>query len=246
MFLYLLLGLFVGSFLNVVIYRIPKGESILGRSYCDNCKRKLAWYDLIPLLSFLILKGKCRFCKRQISWQIPFIEALTGLLFATYYLKVQTLDLNFFLTLIIISGLIAVFFIDLRHGIIPNRILLPLFLAGIALNLDNNLTSFLFSSIFSFLFFFLIYFFSRGTAMGFGDVKLAGVLGVILGFPLSVFSFYLSFLTGGLASLILVLWGKKKLRGDTIPFGPFLSLGGLICIFLGNLLVLLWSSFLPY
>lgn len=237
-----ILGIFFGSFLNVLIYRLWNNQSILGRSFCDNCKRKLLWYDLIPLLSFILLSGKCRFCKKKISLQIPLVELVTGFLFAAYFLKVQTLDFAFLLNVLILSGLTVIFLSDANFEIIPDKILLPLLILALFLNSKFLLPHILIGGI-SFLIFFLIFYFSKGKAFGFGDVKFAGVLGVILGFPLTFVSFYISFLTGAIVSLILVLW-RKKFLGDTIPFGPFLSLGAVLSIFLGDKMVLLLLNFL--
>lgn len=241
----LVFGLVIGSFLNVLIYRIPRGENFLtSRSYCDHCRKTLAWYDLIPVVSYLFLSGKCRYCKKKINSQILLVELITGLLFAGYFLKVQTIDLNFFLNLFVISSLIVIFFSDANYEIIPDKVLAPLAVASIILNFNTNFLSFLLSGIGGFIFFLLIYLISRGGAMGFGDVKFAGVLGLVLGYPLTLISFYLSFLTGGIVGLILVLWKKKKLKGDTIPFGPFLSLGAIVSLFLGDLLVSRLLNFL--
>lgn len=246
MVLFLVLGFFIGSFLNVLIYRLPKNESFLkSRSYCDNCKKTLPWYDLIPLLSFVFLKGGCRFCKKNINYQIPLVEAVTGVLFAALYLKFSDIyDPIFYFNLLVLSGLIVIFFTDLNNEIIPDKILFPLFVLTLFFSLDQNLLNHIFGGLLSFLFFLVIYLLSKGKAMGFGDVKFASLLGLLFGLPLSILSFYVAFLTGGITSLILILWGKKSLRKDTIPFGPFLSLGGVISIFLGDLLVSRLLSFL--
>lgn len=244
--LFFVFGLFVGSFLNVLIYRIPKDEGFLaGRSYCDNCKKNLNWYDLIPLLSYIALKGKCRFCKNKISRQIPLVELLTGIFFVLALLKYPLLDISFIFYILVICSFLVIFFTDLGKGIIPNKILYPTFVIILIYVFSNqNLINHLISSFASFIFFFLIYFLSKGKGMGFGDVKFAAVLGLLLGFPLVITCFYIGFLTGGIVGLILVIWRKKRFKKDTIPFGPFLSLAGLISIFLGDLLVSRLLSFL--
>lgn len=245
--LYFLLGLVIGSFLNVVIYRIPRNESFLGgRSFCDNCRKNILWFDLIPLLSYLILKGRCRFCKAKINPQIVLVELITLLLFTSAFLKFPVVtDPSLIFNLFFISVLISVFFIDLNEGIIPDKIILPAFvLVGIFVLINQNLLNHILSAFFASLFFFIFYFLSKGKAMGFGDVKFAGLIGLFFGFPGVVLSLYLAFLTGGIVSLILILWRKKRWRGDTIALGPFLSLGGIITIFLGDLLVSRLLSFL--
>lgn len=243
--LFFILGLVVGSFLNVLIYRLPKNQSILGRSYCDRCKKTLPWFDLIPLLSFVFLSGRCRFCKKKIDWQIPTVELLSALSFVFIFLKfplVTSLSLWFYL--FFTSSLIAIFFIDLENGIIPDKITFPLFAVSVFYILpDFNFVNHLFSFIFTFLFFFLIFFVTQGRGIGFGDVKLASILGLVFGFPQIIVLLYLAFLTGGLISLILILWEKKHFRKDTISFGPFLVFGTMLTIFWGNQLVLLSSNF---
>lgn len=244
--LFLIFGLSIGSFLNVIIYRIPKNQSILGRSYCDNCKKKLQWYDLVPIISFLVLRGKCRFCKKNINWQIPLVEIITSLLFVFSILKFPILtDLSLWYFLVIQSLLISIFFIDLENGIIPDKLIIPLFLISIIyVSLNQSFINHFISFLFTFILFFLIYILTKGKGIGFGDVKLAPILGLIFGFPNIVVVLYLAFLTGGIISLILVLWGKKKLRKDTISFGPFLVLGAIFTIFLGDVTVSLLSNFL--
>ena len=119
-----ILGLTVGSFLNVLIDRLPNDKSILGRSYCDHCKKTLSWKDLIPVLSFVYLRGKCRYCHAPLSYQYPIVELLTGLLFIATY-QFATLNFQLIYYLLIVSSLIVVFFADLKYGIIPDKILLP-------------------------------------------------------------------------------------------------------------------------
>lgn len=242
-----ILGLAVGSFLNVLIDRMPKGKSILFPcSFCDHCKKQIFRHDLIPVLSFVYLGGRCRFCRKKISPQYPFVEFLTGILFAAAYIFLNSnhqssiINYQFLMIyhLIIICGMIAVFFIDLKNRIIPDNILI--FIGMLSLLemffLDRvNLPNHLFTGVGFFLFFLLLVIMTRGKGMGLGDVKFAFVIGLILGFPLVLVSFYLSFLTGALISLILVLKGKKTMK-STIPFGPFLAGSTLISLFWGDVL----------
>lgn len=243
--LFLVLGFSVGSFLNVLIYRIPKRESILGRSYCDNCKKKLLWYDLIPLVSFVYLKGKCRFCKRKINFSIPLIELATAILFVLTFLKFPIIaDFNLWFFLFFLSSLIVIFFTDLEDGIIPDKIIFPLFFLSLIYTvLTPNLLSHFLSFVIVFITFLLIDFLTRGKGLGLGDVKLMAIFGLIFGFPKVIIPLYLAFLTGAIVSLILVLWGKKRFHEDTIPFGPFLVIGGIIGVFMGEQLVSLLLSF---
>ncbi len=248
LFFLFLLGLCVGSFLNVVIQRLPRGSSIIKkRSHCFSCKKNLKWYDMIPLLSFVNLAGKCRFCHSPISLQYPVVELVTGLLFIWVIGGIGGIRdvwvIGYYL--FIISSFIVIFFIDLKHGIIPDKIVYPAILIaslfaifsprfGEAGNFQLSTLNYVLSAIGAFLFFLLIFLATRGRGMGFGDVKLSFLMGLVLGFPGVVIALYSAFLTGAIASIILVVSGKKKIPGGTIPFGPFLVLGMFIALFLGD------------
>lgn len=240
-------GIFLGSFLNVIIDRIPNGESfIMGRSHCDYCKKKLSWYDLIPLFSFLLLKGRCRYCGKRISIYYLITEFTTGILFVLslsfFISKNPDIFLNstvvtYFISLLtIIAFLAIIFFIDLKFGIIPDKIVYPsifvtmVYLIASSQNIINNFIV----GIVCFLFFLLLFMFTRKKGIGFGDVKYSFFMGFFLGFPKIIIGMYGAFLTGAFISLILVLAGKKKFKGGTIPFGPFLVLGTLAALFYGN------------
>ncbi len=241
----LFLGFVLGSFLNVLIDRFPRHEQILkGRSRCEFCKRKIALYDLVPILSFLILKGKCRYCKAHLSLYYPVVELTTGLMFVITFIYFPSnritgfWELSYFL--FVISGLIAIFFMDLKYGIISDKVLLPLSLVStfyLLLLQDSLFMIHLASAVGVFLFFLFLFLVTRGKGMGFGDVKLAFFMGLVLGFPNIIVGLYVAFLTGAAYGVILILCGKKKLFGGTIPFGPFLALGTLISIFFGDFLV---------
>jgi len=254
LFFIFIIGLFIGSFLNVLADRLPREESVVkGRSHCEKCKKTLQWFDLIPLVSFIFLGGKCRYCRAGLSSYYPIIELTTGILFALtalfvlespqFLINSQFLNFQLLISLIyylfIVSSLIVIFFADLKYGIIPDKILLPaivitflyLFIYHSSL-IINNLSSAVGACLF-FLILSLIKI-KKHTAMGFGDVKFAFLMGLILGFPNIVVSLYIAFLTGAVIGIILVLWEKKKLKGATIPFGPFLVLGTLIAIFWGK------------
>lgn len=243
-----ILGLCVGSFLNVLIDRLPKSESVLlGRSYCDHCKHKLSFADLIPVFSFILLNRQCRYCGKKISWQYPIVELVTGILFLYSYSSTGVPLSPFYFPeiiflLITISGLIVIFFTDLKYRIIPDQILITMVLTtGIFLLFlnGNKFADHLTAAAIFFLIFLLLVIVTRGRGIGLGDVKYAAVSGFILGLPYSVVSFYLSFLTGAGLSLILILWGKKTMK-STIPFGPFLVLGTFISLFYGEQL---WGVF---
>lgn len=241
-----LLGISIGSFLNVVIDRLPHGENFWGRSYCDNCKRTLPWFDLIPLVSYLTLRGRCRFCNARISFRNPTVELITGVLFVVTFLIFPANQINELIRLVFYlsleSILVAIFFIDLKKGIIPDKLTLPLYIISLVYVLLNRdlIFNHLLSAVSVFAFFLLLSLATRG--MGFGDVKLSGALGLILGFPKVVLAVYSSFLTGAVLGVILILWGKKLLK-DTIPFGPFLVIGAILNLLWGDLLVSRLLSF---
>jgi len=230
-------GLIIGSFLNVVIYRIEKGESALkGRSYCPHCKHTLSWQDLIPILSFVLLKGRCRYCTQKISLQYPLVELATAVIFVF-------IGLNFYL-LIIASLLIILFVYDLRHYILPDKILLPaiglvvLFRVFEFIKLGNfenlePLINPLFAGILASAFFFALYYVSRGRAMGFGDVKLALFMGLFLSWPNILVALFVAFVTGAIIGVGLIALQKKGLKSE-VPFGPFLIAGTLFAFFFGD------------
>lgn len=239
----------------MLIDRLPQDESVVkGRSYCDKCKKTLKWYDLVPVISFLILSGKCRYCRSSISFYYPVVEIITGFFFVLtfmYVYRLQTtvygfsndLTIILFYYLFIISALIVVFFADLKYGIIPDKIIFPaIVIAGIYdlrfTIYESQFLNYFLSGFFAFLFFLVLYLMTRGRGMGFGDVKFVFLLGLFLGFPKIIPAFYISFLTGAFVGLVLILLKKKKLfSGATIPFGPFLVLGTIISLFFGESII---------
>lgn len=239
-------GTFIGSFLGVLIDRLPRNKSILGRSHCDYCKKALFPLDLIPVISFVFLKGRCRYCKKPLSFFYPIIEITTGLVFVVSYLASQDQVLQIVFNILLTSSLLVIFFADLKYGIIPDIILFLLTAFSIPYLIFSNADLFnhVLSSVLASGFFLTLYLATKGRGMGLGDVKFAGVLGLILGFPGIILALYLSFLTGSTASIILILWGKKKLRGDTISFGPFMVIGTFLTLFFSkNIMPLLLPFF---
>jgi len=249
LFFIFIIGLFIGSFLNVLVDRLSREESIIkGRSHCEKCKKTLQWYDLIPLLSFILLGRKCRYCHFPLSFYYPVVELTTGILFVIAYLFINN-NLPFtiyhlpfislFYYLFIVSCLIVVFFADLKYGIIPDKIVFPAILVSflyLILNTKYLILPHLLSALGAGLFFLFLSLIKikKHRAMGFGDVKFAFLMGLILGFQNIIVSLYIAFLTGAIAGCILILWGKKKLTGTSIPFGPFLVLGTFLALFWGD------------
>jgi len=239
-----LLGLVIGSFLNCVIYRIEVNRSFINdRSICPKCKHVLAWRDLLPVLSFFLLKGRCRYCKQPISWQYPSVELLTAILFVWIF-NYFALPLAIF-NVVIACLLVIVFIYDLKHFIIPDRITFSaiglVLIYDLALIVLQRLSQWQIISLVSAaagagMFFFLIYAISRGKWMGFGDVKLALFMGLFLGFPNILLALLFAFGIGGIIGIILVFLKKKSLKSE-VPFGPFLVMGTFIALFWGEKII---------
>ncbi len=232
--IFLMAGLIVGSFLEVVIYRLPRKLSIVRpASFCPHCKKKIAFYDNIPLLSYLILKGRCRYCKVKIPITSLIVEILTSLLFLANYIFFG-LSINTIIGILLCSVLIVISFIDINFRIIPNVIVLPFTLVGLALNILLEPSKWWMPLAFSsgaFLFMLIIHLiYPRG--MGMGDVKLSLMIGafIIRG---AIPALFLGFLAGSIYGVALITVKKRKLK-QAIPFGPFISLGSIISLFCGN------------
>lgn len=223
------LGLIVGSFIGALSYRLPKGVNIAsGRSSCPKCKNKISWYDNIPVISYLILLGKCRSCRRKISLRYPLIEIGTAIIFVLIGPNVLLLAVS--------CLLIAILVIDLEHMIIPDELVFwGLFLFIVVSLFTNPYSLFpnLLAGFASALVLLLIHLVTRGRGMGLGDVKLAILLGAVLGPSLSPAFFLASFLTGGSVATILLISGRAKLK-QKIAFGPFLVVGFFIAQLLGR------------
>ena len=245
-FLIFIFGLAIGSFLNVVICRLETKEPILiGRSHCPKCRAVLKWLDLIPVLSFLIQKGKCRYCQKKISWQYLIVEISTGLLFIFIFNQFFTNYFNLIYYLILISFLIVIFVYDLKHYIIPDRIVF----SGIVISLIYLIYIQTINSVWAGLiasgFFLSLVLVSRGKWMGLGDVKFAFLMGLILGWPNVLIALFLSFFSGAIVGIGLIIKGKKGLKSE-IPFGPFLVGSTLVVMFFNQYLITLWISFFSF
>ena len=238
-----LVGLMVGSFLNVVIHRVPLHESIVApRSHCPSCNTELANRDNIPVVSWLMLRGKCRTCAVAISPRYPLVEALTGVLFALIALRFG-FDAALPAFLVLTAFLVALSAIDLDTFLLPKRLVWPalgagVVLLGIAAVVDGDTLGpreAVFGAAGAFGLLFLIHFISP-KGMGFGDVRLAAVLGLHLGFielPLVPLGLFLSFLLASIIGIGLIAT-KKKGRKDKVPFGPFLAAGTALAILVGQ------------
>lgn len=256
-------GLCVGSFLNVISIRYNPDKflfsfkNLMGRSHCPHCKKTLRWYELLPLFSFLIQRGRCRGCSAKISWQYPIVEFLTGLAFlipifihGPYWLSA--------IWLLAAVLLILMSVIDYRLYLIPDEIVIGLTFLGIVLaSLKLYYQDFLgghgsflksysllimlpgnifwqhaLTAVICFLFFLLIVLVTKGKGMGMGDVKLAGVIGLLMGPPDAFLALALSFVIGSAVGLFLMALSRKKFK-EPIPFGPHIVLGVFVVMFFG-------------
>lgn len=231
----LLLGLVVGSFLNVVITRLPERRSLVTpRSACPACGAAIAWYDNMPLVSFAVLRGRCRSCARPIPWRYPLTEAATAVLFGLAAARFGPAP-SLGVALLLIALLVAVTGIDLEHQIIPDVITLPGTAAGLLASLltgDVPWVDSLIGIAAGGGLFLLIILASRG-GMGGGDVKLAAMLGAFLGWKVMLLSVLLAVLAGGAVAVMLLASGRTG-RKDPIPFGPFLAGGGAVGLLWGE------------
>lgn len=257
--IFFIVGLIIGSFLGAVNYRLKTAEDIVfERSHCPKCKKKIRWYDNIPLLSFVILWGQCRDCKKKISWEYPLIELVTGLLFAAVAWKFlgtwgftadpsriftshDIVEMSFWL--FSVCYLVLIFFHDLDFMLIPDAAIYPAIIVtlvfqyykyfqgplGIA-TLKAPITGALFAAFVAALFFFFLIWISKGKWIGGGDVKLGFLAGAIVGWPKVLFVLFFAYMIGAVISLVLIAL-KKKTWKSQIPFGPFLVTGIFIVLF---------------
>lgn len=256
--LFFIFGSAIGSFLNVVAYRSIHGGSIFfDSSRCPRCKKKLAARDLVPIISYFLLGGCCRSCKKPISPQYPLVEVVTGLIFAStvYYWLISVSSITYQVSsisfidilqliylLFFVSTLIVLFVTDLRDGLLPNSVVSPAIFAVLVYKLlllfststtisalaTDLLTAFTAAAVF-----FAISYFSKEKAMGGGDSKLVFLIGLAVGWPAILVAIFAAFLTGAFVAVMLMLIGKKRF-GQTVPFGPFLSLGAFVALFWGQ------------
>ena len=243
-----ILGIVIGSFLNVCIYRIPAGLSIVKpRSRCGNCGHTLSSMELIPIVSWFLLKGKCKQCHSTISGRYTLVEFLEGVIFVLTYLKFGVTPLTIILWLFF-SILTVVFFIDLDHKIIPNKVVIFGLISGILpfvyhmigtypiYQSETKLAPILGMMIptllmFSFMLGSLLIL--KKSGLGMGDVKIYVVIGVFVGWKLALLSIWIAFFLGGLFGLIWIFIFEKSSK-DYIPFAPFIVIGTFVAVFFGN------------
>ena len=229
-----------GSFANVCIYRLPLNKGVVtGRSFCTQCKKKISWYDNIPVVSFVILKGKCRKCKKKISPQYLLVEILSTLSFFLIYFIYGVTTTTLFLIILSLCFII-IFFIDQKHFIIPNSLTFPLMILGLLKSFDPNLNSLfpnyvnsLIGGLFGYgIIWFIIFFYKqvrKKEGMGLGDAKLLSVIGFWFGWIAIPFVVFISSIIA-LVYVIPSLIKKSKNMSSQIPFGPFIILGCILYI----------------
>jgi leader peptidase (prepilin peptidase) / N-methyltransferase len=246
----ILLGLALGSFVNVCIYRIPNKKSIISPpSTCPNCGQRIKFYDNIPLISYALLLGRCRNCRKGIPLSYPAVELLVGLMSLALFTR-YGLSFEYFVFLLFVSALITISLIDLRHKIIPDVLSLPGVIAGFSVSLFLGSITWLDSLIgilsgggSLFLVGFVYKLITGREGMGGGDVKLLAMIGAWMGWRSLPFIVLISSLTGAVIGFAFILLSGKGLR-FRIPFGPFLSLGALLYLFFGADLTTLYFRLL--
>jgi prepilin signal peptidase PulO-like enzyme (type II secretory pathway) len=233
-----IIGLGLGSFLNVVILRLKSKKSfIFGRSFCPRCQHQLAWFDNLPVLSFIFLKGRCRYCQKKISWQYPLVELATALIFFWLYWHFG-LTLKFFFYVIFAVFLLLIFVYDLKYYLILDSVVLPAMALAFILNLilGVNILNLFLGTVIGGGFFALQYFISKGQWVGDGDIRLGILMGLILGWKLLLVALFIAYITGAFVGLILIISGKKQMS-SRLPFGPFLAAATFLALIYGSSLL---------
>ena len=243
-----LIGLCIGSFLNVVIYRLPRGQSLITPpSRCRNCGYLLRWYDNIPVLSWLFLRARCRKCGTPVSWQYPVVELITGALFLLVVWLTPVGPL-LFSRLLLVCILIALFGIDLEHQILPNVITLPGIAIGVIVSLVappgivDSLSGVLLGGGILYAIAGGYYLWRREEGMGMGDVKMLAMIGAFLGWKAVLVTLVLSSFSGAIIGLLLMAVQKGNMK-FALPFGTFLAIGALIAMLAGDPLVGWYAGF---
>lgn len=250
-----ILGLIIGSFIGMLTFRLPRGLSILGRSFCDSCKKQITPGSNIPVLSYFLLKGKSSCCGKGISARYPLIEISTAVIFTiTFLIFSQTMvsipelsypylwwvstfkDYSLWVFLIIVSCFIALTVIDIEFTLLPDTLLKVLSLPILIFLLFSPspvLLDGLLWGVIAFSFFLIIYLVTREKGMGFGDIKMSFLLGALLGFPGILSWLFMAFLSGSIIGIFMLILSKAKI-GRPIPFGPFLLVSAYISFFWGT------------
>lgn len=233
-----ILGLCIGSFINALVYRLHSktGGLLTGRSFCPKCKKKLSALELVPVLSFILLRGKCKHCHQQISWQYPVVELVTGLLFLLVALNLSLENYETYLFLLYTGVLVSITVYDFLYFEIPDEISIPVILFALIATLypfTPSLQNAVLGALIPLTFFGLQFLLSKGKFIGGGDLRLGVFMGLILGWKLVIVALCLAYFIGAIVSLPLLIF-KRKAGGTPIPFAPLLSLGTFLSFLWGS------------
>lgn len=257
----LIFGLVIGSFLNVVINRLNLRQNLISPgSHCPECKHKLGFFDLIPVFSFIFLRGKCHYCHKKISWQYPLVEFATAISFLLIFFKfvdINNINLDFIVILeqlliyfFFTSILIIIFVYDLKHYLIPNKIIYPAIIITLLIQIlpipefpNISISSLIIGSLIPGIFFLILVLLSKEKWMGAGDVKLGFLCGLIVGYPNIFVALFISFVGGAFVAVLLMLFKKKNLKGK-MPYGTLLTTATFITILFGSQIVNWYLNFL--
>lgn len=239
------LGLVVGSFLNLCIDRIPKEESVIyPPSHCTNCKNEIKWYDLIPIFSYIFLKGRCRYCGDKLSIRHPMIEFIIGaaylMIFIKYGLSIDFIKFIIFISILAVIGMIDYDTTDIYSVTTLTGIIAGIIFLGIYIYNGIPIKSYIYGAMLGGGLLALISIVTKG-GMGLGDAELCLVCGLFLGVKLTVLMLLLSFIIGSIIGVLLIAFGKKS-KKDYIPFGPFIAIAAIITVFWGEKICLLYTS----
>lgn len=246
-FLAFILGTCIGSFLSAINHRLKNKSKgfIMGRSVCPSCKKKLSWYHLFPIFSFLFLKGKCAKCNKKISPYYPLLELSTGLTYLALTLNYGITNWPFLIFYgVIFTLFLAIFFYDLRYQEIPDSFSLPAIVIAFAGNFFFKLVDPASMAIGALViggFFALQFFLSKGKWIGGGDIRLGILIGAFLGLEQGAMALFIAYILGSFISIFLLI-SKKANRKTLIPFGPFLIIGLIVSLFYGKELVSIYQS----
>ncbi|MEG1255832.1 prepilin peptidase [Clostridium sp.] len=232
-----LYGIIIGSFLNVCIYRIPNNKSLISPpSHCGSCNTRLSWIDLIPIGSYLFLKGKCRYCGNKISKRYPLVEGLTGLLLVGVYIR-YGITLSFFKYSALVLFLIVIALIDYDTSDVYSSVVYMGMAIGIIFVIaekamySHNISNYFIGALIGLVVIGAIYYFTGG--MGAGDIEIAVLCGLFLGWKLEIYFILISFIVGGAVAIAVMLL-KKKTKDEYMPLGPSLAIGAYIVLIIGE------------
>ncbi|MFH1171722.1 MAG: prepilin peptidase [bacterium] len=227
-------GCILGSFFNAVVWRFPRRVRIAARhSICPNCRHALGWFDLVPLISFLFLRGKCRYCAKPISWRYPIIEIATGFLLLPP-LAIFGMTATMVVAEVLVLFLILLFLLDFFSSLLPDEITIPALIPAVAVSLllGRGFSAILLGGILGAGFFALQYVLSRGKWIGSGDIRLGAVMGLALGVQLLALALALAYIVGALVGIFLVIERRKRWKSQ-IPFGTFLTASTYLVLLIG-------------